>query len=97
MKRHEYIKKQAAELSSLCKKRERLSDRFCNGNPTHSQAQKLNAELNWCGMETAKTEERLAFALGLLLPENAVKEYRPSGFHVYPGIGAELAKIKFDH
>lgn len=96
MKRHEYIKAQAMELSRLCKKREKLSERYTSGNCTYSAMQKLNAELNWIGMDINKTEERLSFALGYLLPENAIKEYNPSGFHRYEGIQKELERIKFD-
>lgn len=47
-------------------------------------------------MDIERTKERLAFGLGLLLPEDARKEYRPSSFHWYDGIGAELDKTKFE-
>ena len=47
-------------------------------------------------MDIERTKERLAFGLGLLLPEDAQKEYRPSSFHRYDGIGAELEKIRFE-
>lgn len=96
MKRQDYIKNQAVELKKLFDKREKFSKRYTDGDLSHKQAQKMNAELNFLGMDISKTEERLAFALGLLRPENAQKEYRPSAFHVYSGIQAELEKIKFD-
>jgi hypothetical protein len=96
MKRHEYIKSQAMELNRLCIKREKLSQRYQSGQLTHSAMQKLNAELNWLGMDISKTEERLSFALGHLLPQHAIKEYNPSAFHKYEGIGKELERTKFE-
>jgi hypothetical protein len=96
MKRHEYIKAQAMELSRLCKKREKVSARYISGDCTYSAMQKLNAELNWLGMDINKTEERLAFALGRLLPEHCIKEYNPSAFHRYEGIQKELENLKFE-
>lgn len=95
MKRHEYIKKHANELNKLCVKRSKISERCLQGT-TPKMAQKLNAELNFLGMEISKTEERLAYALGYLLPENATIEYNPSAFHRYKGIREELEKTKFD-
>lgn len=96
MKRQDYIKNHAINLKRACDKREKLSHRYTSGDLTHTQTQKINAELNFLGMEINQTEERIAFALGLLLPENARQEYRPSPFHVYKGIGDELRKTKFD-
>lgn len=96
MTREEYIKYHATELKKLADKRKRLSERYTHKDTSHKQVQRLNAELNWVGMYIEQTEERLSFALGRLLPENAIAEYRPSGFHVYPGIRKELEKTKFD-
>lgn len=96
MKRQDYIKKQASELKRLVDKQEKMNIRYCSGDLTHNAMQKLNADMNWTGMYISQTEERLAFALGLLLPENARVEYQPSGFHRYDGIRKELEKIKFD-
>lgn len=96
MKRQDYIKKQACELKKLVDRKEKMNARYCSGNLTPSAMQKLNADLNWNGMYISQTEERLAFALGLLLPENSITEYRPSPFHRYNGIRKELEKIKFD-
>lgn len=96
MKRQDYIKQQALELKRACDKRAKLSERYISGNLTHSAMQKLNAEMNWLGMQIDQTEERLLFALGKLLPENAREFYYPSGFHKYNGIRKELEKIKFD-
>lgn len=96
MKRHDYIKQHAVELKKQCDKRQRLSDRYTSGDLTHKATQKLNAELNWLGMEIQKTEERLAFALGRMLPEEATKEFNPSSFHRYEGIQGELERIKFE-
>lgn len=94
MTREEYIKYHAIKLKKLADKRKRLSERFQVAS--YAQAQRLSAELNWVGMYIEQTEERIAFALGRLLPENATKEYRPSSFHTYPGIRGELEKTKFD-
>jgi len=96
MKRQDYIKNQAVRLKQLIDKRDKLSDRYTSGDLTHKQTQRLSAEMNFLGMEIAQTEERLAFALGYLLPENAKEEYRLSGFHVYKGIRAELERTKFE-
>jgi hypothetical protein len=96
MKRHDYIKTHAAILKRDCDKRDKLSARYTSGDLTHKATQKLNAELNFLGMNIAQTEERLAFALGLLLPERAREEYRPSPFHTYKGIRQELERTKFD-
>jgi len=95
MKRHEYIKKQAIELNSLCSKREKLKQRY-NSDLSPKMAQNISAELNFLGMSIDQTEERLSFALGRLLPENARQEYRPSPFHTYKGIRFELEKTVFD-
>lgn len=96
MKRQDYIKKQASELKRLVDAREKMSVRYKSGSLTHNAMQKLNADMNWNGMHIAQTEERLSFALGHLLPENAITEYNPSPFHKYDGIRKELEKIKFD-
>lgn len=96
MTRAEYIKKHAVELVKLEKKMQRLSERYRDPNASRKQVQKLNVEMNWTGMEIAKTEERLAFALGYLIPENAQETYRPSEWHEYPGIRPELESTKFD-
>ena len=96
MKRQDYIKTQAVRLKQLIDKRDKLSDRYASGDLTNKQAQRLSAEMNFLGMEIAQTEERLAFALGYLLPENAQEEYRLSGFHVYKGIRSELERTKFE-
>lgn len=97
MKKYEYIKRHASELYRLCEKRKKISNRYTSGECTHKQMQKLNAELNWLGMEINKTEERILFALGRLLPEDAQSEYNPSPFHKYEGIRKELEKLKFDN
>lgn len=81
MKRQDYIKDQASILKRLVDKREKTSKRYLSDDMSHKQKQNLNAELNFLGMEISKTEERLAFALGFLIPDNAKKEYRPSAFH----------------
>lgn len=95
MKRADYIKLQAVILKRLCDQRDKKSGTdLMKLSP--KQAQKHSADLNWLGMDIERTKERLAFGLGLLLPENARKEYRPSGFHVYNGIGEELSRIKFE-
>lgn len=96
MTRQEYIKKQAANYKVACDKRTRISDRYTSGNLTQSATQKLNAELNFLGMEIEQIEERIKFALGILLPEDARKEYRPSPYHTYKGIEFELKQTKFD-
>jgi len=95
MKRQDYIKKQASELKRLIDSQEKKNARYCSGNLTHSAMQKLNADMNWNGMHISQTEERLAFALGYLLPENARQEYQPSAFHKYDGIRKELENTKF--
>lgn len=96
MKRHEYIKKHAAELYRLCEKRSKLSKNYLDGDHTPKRKQAMNNDLNWLGMQIAQEEERLAFALGKLLPENAQSEYRPSSFHRYEGIRKELETTKFE-
>lgn len=95
MKRQDYIKQHAVEYKRLCDRRDKLSDLDYTAL-TPRRAQQVNADLNWLCMNIAMEEERLAFALGLLLPENARKEYRPSSFHRYDGIGNELSKTKFE-
>lgn len=96
MKRHEYIKAHAINLDKLCKKMRAYSEKYSSGNLTSLACQKLNAEMNWLGMNISQTEERIAFGLGLLLPENCISEYNPSGFHKYSGIRFELEKTKFE-
>lgn len=96
MKRQDYIKTQASNYKSACDKREKLKYRYSMDNLSQKSMQNLSAELNFLGMNICQIEERLAFALGLLLPENARKEYRPSPHHIYKGIQFELEKIKFD-
>jgi hypothetical protein len=96
MTRENYILHWAKELKKLIDKRTKLSERYQSQDTSHKQKQKLNAELNWQGMYIAQAEERLCFALGQLLPENAQSEYRPSPFHCYKGISEELKKTKFD-
>lgn len=96
MKRQDYIKHHANELKKLIDKREKFSARYTSGELTHKQVQKLNNELNFLGMHITQTEERLAFALGRLLPEEAQEEYHVSGFHTYKGIRSELERTKFD-
>lgn len=95
MKRADYIKQQATILKRLCDQRDKK--RGCDlMQLSPKQAQKRSADLNFLGMDIERTKERLAFGLGLLLPEDARKEYRPSSFHRYDGIGKELEKTKFD-
>lgn len=95
MKRADYIKQQATILKRLCDQRDKKQG--CDlMQLSPKQAQKRSADLNFLGMNIEKTKERIAFGLGLLLPEDARKEYCPSYFHRYDGIGAELEKIKFD-
>lgn len=96
MTKQDYIKKQAANYKAACDKRRKMSDRYTSGNLTQKATQNLNAELNFLGMQIQQIEERIAFALGLLLPENAIKEYRPSQFQTYKGIEFELKNTKFD-
>lgn len=96
MKRHDYIKSQAAVLKRLCDKRDKVSARYLKGELTQKMYQNLSAELNFTGMEIEKTKERIAFALGYLIPENAIEEYRPSEFHRYKGVREELEKLKFE-
>jgi len=96
MKRQDYIKQQGVNYKSLVDQREKKSLRYTSGELTHKATQKLNADLNFLGMEIAKTEERLSFALGFLTPEKAREYYEPSPFHKYKGIRFELEKIKFD-
>lgn len=96
MKRHEYIKKQAAELDRLCKKREKMSARRSSDNTSVKMVQNLEAELNWLGMQIGQTEERILFALGRLTLEDVREEWRPSAWHRYDGIRFELEKLKFD-
>lgn len=78
------------------KKMKKYSARYQDPNTSRKQVRKINAEMNWIGMHIGQTEERIAFALGYLLPENAQKSWEPSGWHEYPGIGDELAKTKFE-
>lgn len=95
MKRANYIKQQATILKRLCDQRDRK--RCCDlMQLSPKQAQKRSADLNFLGMDIERTKERLAFGLGLLLPENAREEYRPSSFHRYDGIGVELDKTDFE-
>jgi len=96
MTKSEYIRKHAIELDKLHKKMKKYSARYQDPNTSQKQVQKINAEMNWLGMQIGQTEERIAFALGYLLPEEAQKTWEPSGWHVYPGIGEELSKLKFD-
>jgi len=96
MKKQDYIKQQATNYKSLVDQRDKKSLRYTSGNLTQKSTQKLNADLNFLGMEIAKTEERLSFALGLLIPERAREFYEPSPFHKYKGIRFELEQIKFD-
>lgn len=95
MKRADYIKEQAAILKRLCDQREKKSRSDSTGL-SPKQAQKRGADLNYLGMNIEQTKERIAFGLGLLVPENARKEYRPSSFHRYDGIGSELERMKFE-
>ena len=95
MKRYEYIKKHATELSKLCVKRKKVSERY-QSDISQKMKQNLNAELNFLGMHIEQSEERLSFALGKLLPENAISEYRPSQFQRYDGIRKELENTKFE-
>lgn len=95
MKRVDYIKQQASILKRLCDQRDKK--RGCDlMQLSPKQAQRRSSDLNFLGMDIERTKERLAFGLGLLLPEDARKEYRPSSFHRYDGIGAELDKTKFE-
>ena len=95
MKRVDYIKQQASILKRLCDQRDKK--RGCDlMQLSPKQAQRRSSDLNFLGMDIERTKERLAFGLGLLLPEDARKEYRPSSFHRYDGIGAELEKIRFE-
>lgn len=96
MKRHDYIKKHANELHRLIMKRLKVSDRMLRGDLSPKQYQKLDAELSWLFMWIGQTEERLAFALGYLLPHEAREEWHPSGWHSYKGIREELEKTEFD-
>ena len=95
MKRADYIKQQATILKCLCDQRDKKS-RSDSTELSSKQAQKRGAALNFLGMNIEQTKERIAFGLGLLLPENARKEYRPSSFHRYDGVGVELARTKFE-
>lgn len=95
MKRADYIKQQAVILKRLCDQRDKKSGTdLMQLSP--KKAQQHSADLNWLGMNIEQTKERIAFGLGLLLPENARKEYQLSAFHRYDGITNELSKIKFD-
>lgn len=96
MKRHEYIKNQANELHRLHTKRLKVSDRILKGDLSPKQFLKLDAELNWIYMQIGQTEERLAFALGYLLPQEAREEWHPSGWHSYKGIREELEKTELE-
>ncbi|HYG84548.1 MAG TPA: hypothetical protein VD907_06770 [Verrucomicrobiae bacterium] len=95
MKRYTYIKKQADELFRLNEKMEKLSDRYQSENTSQKQIQKINAEMNWLGMQIGQTEERIAFGLGLIQPEQVQKEWNPSGWHRYAGIEEELKRVEF--
>ena len=96
MTKTEYIKKHAMELDKLHKKMKKYSARYQDTNTTQNQVKKLSVEMNWLGMQIGQTEERIAFALGYLLPENARKTWEPSGWHTYPGIQGELERLKFE-
>ena len=96
MKRHEYIKNHANELHRLEMKRRKVSDKILKGDLSPKQFLKLDAELNWVGMQIGQTEERLAFALGYLLPHEAREEWHPSGWHSYKGIREELEKTELE-
>lgn len=96
MTKSQYIRKHAIELDKLSKRMRKLSDRYRDPSTSKSQVEKLNAEMNWVGMHIGQTEERIAFALGYLLPEEAQEFWEPSGWHTYPGIRKELERVKFD-
>lgn len=96
MRKSEYIKKHANELHRLHMKRLKVSDRILKGDLSPKQFLKLDAELNWIGMQIGQTEERLAFALGYLLPHEAREEWHPSGWHSYKGIREELEKTELE-
>lgn len=96
MKRHEYIKNQANELHRLHTKRLKVSGRILKGDLSPKQFQKLDAELNWIGMQIGQTEERLLFGMDRLRPEEAREEWHPSGWHSYKGIREELEKTELE-
>jgi len=77
-------------------KRRKVSDKILKGDLSPKQFLKLDAELNWVGMQIGQTEERLAFALGYLLPHEAREEWHPSGWHSYKGIREELEKTELE-
>lgn len=95
MKRADYIKQQAIILKRLSDQRDKKAGiDLMELSP--KKAQQHSVDLSWLGMNIEQTKERIAFGLGLLLPENARKEYQPSAFYRYKGIGEELSKLKFD-
>lgn len=96
MTREDYILNQARELKKLTSKMKKMSARYLDDNTSQKARQNLNADMNWCGMYIGQTEERLKYALGVLLPENAQETWEPSGWHSYKGIGDELSKTKFE-
>jgi len=96
MKRHEYIKKHAIELDRLHKKMEKVSARRSHENTSVKMVQRLEAEMNWLGMQIGQTEERILFGLGRLMPEEAREEWRPSAWHRYDGIRAELERTELE-
>lgn len=95
MKREDYIFAQAKVLRSDIQKRNKLNEKI-RTDLSLKQRQKIATDLNFLSMEIGKTEERLKFALGAITADEVMEEWRPSGFHVYPGIKNELEKTVFE-
>lgn len=69
------------------KKQQKLSEKCHESweNSTPRRVQKLNADLNWQGMEVDKRLTDIArfYAKSSIVTGTEEKEYNPSGFHRY--------------